>query len=209
MSKVLDEIERIRVARERRREEMEAARLEKVAEKEAEDAEVSHALAYIAAKQQQHPRRGKSAPRAPEVPKPARYGLEFKRMIDQFRSSVDWSALPASDASSANSVLSPRSPRARAAAASRLNVYVRKRPLSAEEVHTRFFDVVTVLDDCTVAIHEPKTRVDLTRTLDNHTFGFDAVFDESSSSDEVYNVRALTPLSFPPFRRARCVAATQ
>lgn len=131
-------------------------------------------------------------------------------MIEEFRSSLDFGsglATPTSVGRTSHQdttvELSPQAiglgakgkrspakakPASPSRATQRLSVYVRKRPLGAEEIHTRFFDVVTVIDDETVTVHEPKTKFDLSRTLDNHAFLFDGVFDESASSEDVYNV---------------------
>ena len=63
--------------------------------------------------------------------------------------------------------------------------------MNAEEYRLRMFEVVTIPSDGSLVVHEPKTKVDLTKVLDNHLFRFDAVFDESTSNDTVYQVRCL------------------
>ena len=70
-------------------------------------------------------------------------------------------------------------------------MFVRKRPLSADEHRMRMFDVVTVAHGSarSVVVHEPKTRVDMCRSIDHHAFVFDAVFDDSASNEMVYKVR--------------------
>jgi kinesin family protein 2/24 len=47
-------------------------------------------------------------------------------------------------------------------------------------------DVVSVCDGCRVVVHEPRTKVDLTRYLENHGFRFDTVFDEDADNVTVY-----------------------
>jgi kinesin family protein 2/24 len=68
---------------------------------------------------------------------------------------------------------------------------VRKRPLNGDEHRQRMFDVVTCTGDArTLVVHEPKTKVDMTKVLENHAFAFDRVFDESASNAVVYDVSA-------------------
>jgi kinesin family protein 2/24 len=54
------------------------------------------------------------------------------------------------------------------------------------EVNAREFDVVTIPNKDTVLVHEPKTKVDLTRYLENQNFRFDYAFDESANNETVY-----------------------
>lgn len=198
-SKTLDSIEQIRLNRERRREGIEQARQARLQQEQLEQHEVDRAAAFIA---KQRPAREalkhKSLGRSGSLGalKPPRYGLEFRKMIDDFRSSVDFgsglSTVSADDSTldaSMHKLASPKLDSSRhLSSSSRLSVFVRKRPLTASEVHARYFDVVTMLDDETVTVHEPKTRVDLSRTIENHAFLLDAVFDEHTTSREVYEV---------------------
>jgi hypothetical protein len=187
MSRTISEIERIRMNRERRREEMYTAKLERDAQKRADDAEVHRAAALLNRRIRTNKQIDNSGAGGSTGGKQARYGPEFKRMIASFRSSLDMPVTRAEDdAVSRCGTLTINQITARE---SRLSVYVRKRPLTAEEVHARYFDVVTVLGETSLAVHEPKTKVDMTRTLDNHVFSFDGVFDECTSSEDVYEVR--------------------
>jgi kinesin family protein 2/24 len=68
----------------------------------------------------------------------------------------------------------------------RIRVVVRKRPINSREESRGERDVVTADAWCQVSIHEPKTKVDLTRYTDVHTYRFDQVFNEFSSNEEVY-----------------------
>lgn len=95
MSKVLNQIESIRINRERRRLEIEAARADRAAAEAAEEAVVAQAAAFLNGKAGSDRKiRGKSAPRignaAPNGPRIPRFGLEYRRMIDDFRSSVEF-----------------------------------------------------------------------------------------------------------------------
>ncbi len=139
--------------------------------------------------------------------------VEFRKMIKEFR---DRGVLLERSSSTASACRAPSpSPRPSSATAAsakspNLCVYVRKRPMSAEEYRLRMFDVVTVMDDRTMVVHEPKTKVDMTRVLDNHSFRFDAAFDESATNETVYKVRAPQPLLYSAIWRCMppcaCVA---
>lgn len=47
-------------------------------------------------------------------------------------------------------------------------------------------DVISVPTKDTLLVHEPKTKVDLTKYLENHKFRFDYAFDDTSSNELVY-----------------------
>ena len=79
-------------------------------------------------------------------------------------------------------------------AGSRIRVCVRKRPMLRVEELRHDFDVVSCEDDhAAVVCHEPKTKVDLAKGVDNHRFTFDAVFTEADSNATVYTT-LLRPL---------------
>lgn len=71
-----------------------------------------------------------------------------------------------------------------------ITVCVRKRPLNSNEIKINEVDVISVVDQDTLIVHEPKTKVDLTKYLDNQYYKFDYVFDESCSNDLVYKYTA-------------------
>ena len=54
-------------------------------------------------------------------------------------------------------------------------------------------DIAMVLNRRTVAIHEPKVKVDLTKYIEEHVFAFDEVFDCDASNEDVYK-RTAQPL---------------
>jgi kinesin family protein 2/24 len=54
------------------------------------------------------------------------------------------------------------------------------------ELNRREIDVLTVPNKENVIVHEPKTKVDLTKYLENQTFRFDYAFDESANNELVY-----------------------
>ncbi|KAL1511097.1 hypothetical protein AB1Y20_005919 [Prymnesium parvum] len=78
----------------------------------------------------------------------------------------------------------------------RLSVFVRSRPLLPDEVKAGAFDVVTPSNRDVgplLVVHEPKTMVDLSKAMDNHTYKFDAVFGENASNKRIFET-ALRPM---------------
>jgi kinesin family member 2/24 len=71
-----------------------------------------------------------------------------------------------------------------------ITVCVRKRPLSRKEVMKKELDVITIPTKDTLIVHEPKTKVDLTKFLENHNFRYDYAFDESCNNELVYKYTA-------------------
>jgi len=63
---------------------------------------------------------------------------------------------------------------------------VRKRPLNKKERSRKEVDVVTIPNKDQTIVHEPKTKVDLTKYLDNQHFRFDYAFDETCTNELVY-----------------------
>lgn len=71
-----------------------------------------------------------------------------------------------------------------------ISVCIRKRPMSQKEQKKKEVDVVTVPSRDQITIHEPKTKVDLTKYLDNQHFRFDYAFDENANNEVVYKYTA-------------------
>jgi len=71
-----------------------------------------------------------------------------------------------------------------------ITVCIRKRPMSQKEMKKKEVDVVTVPTRDTITIHEPKSKVDLTKYLDNQHFRFDYAFDENANNELVYKYSA-------------------
>ena len=63
---------------------------------------------------------------------------------------------------------------------------MRKRPLNKKERSRKEVDVVTIPNKDQTIVHEPKTKVDLTKYLDNQHFRFDYAFDENCTNELVY-----------------------
>ncbi|CAA2983188.1 kinesin KIN-13A [Olea europaea subsp. europaea] len=92
----------------------------------------------------------------------------------------------------------------------KIKVVVRKRPLNKKEIARKEDDIVTVCDDSSLTVHEPKLKVDLTAYIEKHEFCFDAVLDENVANDEVYRV-TVEPIIPTIFQRtkATCFAYGQ
>eukprot|EP00092_Neocalanus_flemingeri_P032469 GFUD01035315.1.p1 GENE.GFUD01035315.1~~GFUD01035315.1.p1 ORF type:complete len:751 (+),score=173.98 GFUD01035315.1:188-2440(+) len=72
----------------------------------------------------------------------------------------------------------------------RITVCIRKRPMNQKELKKKEVDVVTVPTKDKITIHEPKSKVDLTKYLENQQFRFDCAFDENASNELVYKYTA-------------------
>ena len=53
-------------------------------------------------------------------------------------------------------------------------------------MNAKEIDVLTVPTKDIVLVHEPKTKVDLTRYVENQNFRFDYAFDDSTNNETVY-----------------------
>ncbi|KAK4372590.1 hypothetical protein RND71_007974 [Anisodus tanguticus] len=106
----------------------------------------------------------------------------------------------------------------------KIKVVVRKRPLNKKEIARNEDDIVTVSDNDSLTVHEPKLKliffeelsfvslwkVDLTAYVEKHEFCFDAVLDEHVTNDEVYRstVQPIIPIIFQR-TKATCFAYGQ
>ena len=56
---------------------------------------------------------------------------------------------------------------------------------------TNNLDIVTTrtapYPNAYIHIHEPRTRLDLSKAIDTHSFGFDNVYDETASNKTIYD----------------------
>lgn len=71
-----------------------------------------------------------------------------------------------------------------------ITVCVRKRPLSKKDLGKKEIDVISVPSKDQLHVHEPKSKVDLTKYLDNHKFRFDYAFDDTCNNELVYRYSA-------------------
>lgn len=105
---------------------------------------------------------------------PGNPNWELLTMIRDYRSQVDFKPISMSDSVDMHQI----------------SVAVRKRPMNKKEVSKKDIDVITISNKNVLAVHEPKTKVDLTRYLENNMFRFDYAFDESSDNELVYKFTA-------------------
>ena len=91
-----------------------------------------------------------------------------------------------------------------------IRVVVRKRPISRGEIARGDRDVMDVLPGGEVHMHEPKTRVDLTKYVETSSFTFDDAFSENEDNASIYR-RAVLPLVAFAFEggKASCFAYGQ
>ncbi|XP_068221434.1 kinesin-like protein KIF2A [Palaemon carinicauda] len=99
---------------------------------------------------------------------------EFLNMIREFRSQLEFRTLKDGDPLEEHQI----------------TVAVRKRPLNKKENNRREIDVITIPKRNTLYVHEPRTKVDLTKYLENQNFRFDYAFDESCNNELVYKYTA-------------------
>ena len=84
----------------------------------------------------------------------------------------------------------------------RIRVLVRKRPMSSAEIAAAGdVDVIHPLDYGThgrILVYQPKTKVDLTKSIETVPFAFDNVYDESATNLNIYerSIRHLIPCLF-------------
>eukprot|EP00042_Codosiga_hollandica_P052880 m.678887 g.678887 ORF g.678887 m.678887 type:complete len:750 (-) comp58581_c1_seq1:194-2443(-) len=92
----------------------------------------------------------------------------------------------------------------------KITVCVRKRPLNRRERENFDYDVITIPDGELITVHEPKTKVDLTKYIDHHNFRFDHAFDVDVDNATVYRYTA-SPLVHTIFQggMATCFAYGQ
>ncbi|XP_043204578.1 kinesin-like protein KIF2A isoform X4 [Amphibalanus amphitrite] len=105
---------------------------------------------------------------------PGNVNWEFLAMIREYQSGLDFRPLKDGDAYDEHQI----------------TVCVRKRPLSKKEVAKKEVDVVTIPNRDQTIVHEPKTKVDLTKYLENQHFRFDYAFDETADNVLVYKYTA-------------------
>ncbi|KAI7853209.1 P-loop containing nucleoside triphosphate hydrolase protein [Circinella umbellata] len=75
----------------------------------------------------------------------------------------------------------------------KIRVCVRKRPLNKKELDRGEKDISPTAGIRSININEPKTKVDLTKYIEQHSFTYDDVFDYDAANDQVYQ-RTAQPL---------------
>ncbi|KAL4236340.1 Kinesin-like protein kif2a [Mactra antiquata] len=99
---------------------------------------------------------------------------QFAAMIKEYRAHLEYRPLTSSDPIVNHQIC----------------VCVRARPLNRKELSKKEVNVITVPNKENVIVHEPKTKVDLTKFLENQNFRFDYAFDENASNEMVYRYTA-------------------
>ena len=103
--------------------------------------------------------------------------LLFRRLIKEFRTEIAEGRRTLSGAGAAGGSVAGRG---------RLLVAVRKRPLLDHREGDEY-DVLTTVGPSALIAHEPRTKMDMTQTMEHHQFLFDRVFDEHASTADVYH----------------------
>ncbi|ORX78396.1 kinesin-domain-containing protein, partial [Anaeromyces robustus] len=71
-----------------------------------------------------------------------------------------------------------------------IKICVRKRPMNEKEKTLNTFDIITTktgqYPNSPLYLHEPKTSVNMSKTIENHEFYFDHVYDEYSTNKMIY-----------------------
>uniref|UniRef100_A0A915EBE9 Kinesin motor domain-containing protein n=1 Tax=Ditylenchus dipsaci TaxID=166011 RepID=A0A915EBE9_9BILA len=125
---------------------------------------------------------------------PGNPNWQFLSMIRDYQSQVDYKPLKMADAVVEN----------------RICVCVRKRPINKKEIAKKEIEVITIPNKDHMVVHQPQTKVDLTKYLDNQVFRYDYTFDENTTNEMVYKFTA-QPLVRTIFQRgfATCFAYGQ
>lgn len=105
---------------------------------------------------------------------PGNPNWEFLAMIREYQSNIDFRPLCENDVVDDHQI----------------TVCVRKRPLNKKELARKEVDVISVPSKDQIVVHEPKSKVDLTKYLDNQLFRFDYAFNEECSNELVYKYSA-------------------
>nr|CDS20506.1 kinesin protein KIF2A [Echinococcus granulosus] len=80
--------------------------------------------------------------------------------------------------------------RGRGCSVPKIQVCVRKRPLSIKEISQSDPDVIEISQPGHVTVNEPHYLVDLSEFVESHTFRLDHTFDETVSTSEIYQKTA-------------------
>lgn len=105
---------------------------------------------------------------------PGNPNWEFLAMVREYQNSIDFRPLRDSDSVEDHQI----------------TVCVRKRPLNRKELTRKEVDVISVPSKDQMVVHEPKSKVDLTKYLENQLFRFDYAFDETCNNEIVYKYTA-------------------
>lgn len=93
----------------------------------------------------------------------------------------------------------------------RIKVIVRKRPLNKKESSRNDLDIIDVKSKQTLHVKELKTKVDMSKYIEEHPFVFDSVYSEDSTNEELYLecVRPMIDYVFKSKGKVTCFAYGQ
>ncbi len=83
-----------------------------------------------------------------------------------------------------------------------IQVIIRKRPLTKKEQRQKKKDIIDIETDYSLIVREIRKKVDLTKYIERHKFAFDAVFDERSDNQEIYEY-IIKPLVSKAFKKSK------
>jgi len=84
----------------------------------------------------------------------------------------------------------------------KIRVVIRKRPLSKKESQRNDADIVDIRGIQTAVVRESKTKVDLTKYIEEHAFNFDRAFEETATNQQIY-FETMRPLVESLFNKAK------
>lgn len=93
----------------------------------------------------------------------------------------------------------------------KIKVIIRKRPLSKKEITKNDTDIIEIKSLQTLIVKELKTKVDMTKYVEEHQFTFDTVYGEESTNEQIYidSVRPMINLVFKSNAKITCFAYGQ
>lgn len=84
----------------------------------------------------------------------------------------------------------------------KIRVIVRKRPLNQKELAKNDSDIITISSRSTLTVKELRSKVDLTKYIEEHPFTFDLVYDETSLNENIY-IETVRPMIEAAFNKAK------
>ena len=84
----------------------------------------------------------------------------------------------------------------------KIRVIVRKRPLNSKELQKNEQSVVEIRNGRQVVVKELKTKVDLTKYIEEHPFTFDRTYDENVSNENIY-IETVRPMIEAAFNKTK------
>jgi kinesin family protein 2/24 len=70
----------------------------------------------------------------------------------------------------------------------KIRVIVRKRPLNKREIQKNDIDNIDIVKNNKLVVKELKSKLDLTKYIEEHHFTFDGVYDDNSTNEMVSEI---------------------